>query len=73
MNVLMISPGYPAEMTFFTRGLAAAGASVIGVGDQPAPALPVIARDAMSHYIAVGSLAAEEAVVATVRRGTLER
>ena len=67
MNVLMISPGYPAEMTFFTRGLAAAGASVIGVGDQPAPALPVIARDAMSHYIAVGSLAAEEAVVATVR------
>jgi len=67
MNVLMISPGYPAEMTFFTRGLAAAGASVIGVGDQPVPALPVIARDAMSHYIAVGSLAAEEAVVATVR------
>ncbi len=63
----MISPGYPAEMTFFTRGLAAAGASVIGVGDQPVPAVPAMARDALSHYIAVGSLAAEEAVVATVR------
>jgi len=34
MNVVMISPGYPAEMAFFARGLAAAGATVIGVGDQ---------------------------------------
>jgi formate-dependent phosphoribosylglycinamide formyltransferase (GAR transformylase) len=67
MNVLMISPGYPAEMAFFTRGLAVAGASVIGVGDQPAGALPDIARDALAHYIGVGSLAAEDAVVATVR------
>jgi biotin carboxylase len=67
MNVLMISPGYPAEMAFFTRGLAAAGASVIGVGDQPTGALPDIARDALAHYIGVGSLAAEDAVAATVR------
>jgi biotin carboxylase len=63
----MISPGYPAEMAFFARGLAAAGASVIGIGDQPVPAVPAIARDALSHYIGVGSLAAEEAVLATVR------
>ena len=67
MNVLMISPGYPGEMAFFTRGLAAAGASVIGVGDQPVPALPDIARDALAHYIGVGSLAAQDAVAATVR------
>jgi formate-dependent phosphoribosylglycinamide formyltransferase (GAR transformylase) len=67
MNVLMISPGYPAEMAFFTRGLAAAGASVIGVGDQPAGALPEIARDALAHYIGVGSLAAEDAVAGVVR------
>jgi formate-dependent phosphoribosylglycinamide formyltransferase (GAR transformylase) len=67
MNVLMISPGYPGEMAFFTRGLAAAGASVIGIGDQPVPALPAIARDALAHYVPVGSLAAGEAVVATVR------
>jgi formate-dependent phosphoribosylglycinamide formyltransferase (GAR transformylase) len=67
MNVLMISPGYPSEMAFFTRGLAAAGASVIGVGDQPAGSVPAIARDALAHYIPVGSLAAEEAVAATVR------
>ena len=67
MNVLMISPGYPAEMAFFARGLAVAGASVIGIGDQPVPAVPAIARDALSHYVGVGSLAAEEAVLATVR------
>jgi biotin carboxylase len=67
MNVLMISPGYPGEMAFFTRGLAAAGASIIGVGDQPAGSVPAIARDALAHYIPVGSLAAGEAVAATVR------
>ena len=68
MNVLMISPGYPAEMTFFTRGLAATGASVIGVGDQPAASVPDMARDALAHYIPVGSLAAEDAVAAIVRQ-----
>ena len=66
MNVLMISPGYPAEMAFFTRGLAAAGASVIGVGDQPVVSVPAIARDALAHYIPVGSLAARDAVAAIV-------
>jgi biotin carboxylase len=67
MNVLMISPGYPGEMAFFTRGLAAAGASVIGVGDQPVASVPAIAREALAHYIPVGSLAAGQAVAATVR------
>ncbi len=37
MNVIMLSPGYPAEMAFFSQALAAAGATVIGVGDQPPP------------------------------------
>jgi len=68
MNIIMISPGYPAEMEFFTRGLAAAGASVIGVGDQPVSALPPIAREALAHYVPVGTLADERAVAATVRQ-----
>ncbi len=50
MNVVMLSPGYPAEMAYFTRALAAAGATVIGVGDQPPDALPDIARHALAHY-----------------------
>ncbi len=67
MNVLMISPGYPAEMAFFTRGLGQAGATVIGVGDQSPDALPPTAKDALDHYVQVGSLAAEDEVAAIVR------
>lgn len=67
MNVLMISPGYPPEMPYFTRGLAAAGASVIGVGDQLSSEVPAMARDALARYIPVGSLAAGDAVAATIR------
>jgi ATP-grasp domain len=50
VNVVMISPGYPVEMAYFTRALAAVGATVIGVGDQPHSALPDPARDALAHY-----------------------
>jgi biotin carboxylase len=67
VNVLMISPGYPAEMAFFTRGLARAGAGVIGLGDQSTDALPPVARDALTHYIHVGSLAADDHVAAVIR------
>jgi formate-dependent phosphoribosylglycinamide formyltransferase (GAR transformylase) len=67
VNVLMISPGYPAEMALFTRGLAAAGASVVGIGDQGVAALPAVARDALAHYVPVGSLAAQGAVASAVR------
>jgi biotin carboxylase len=62
----MISPGYPAEMAFFTRGLASSGATVIGVGDQPQTALNPIARDALTHYVHAESLADEAAVTARV-------
>jgi biotin carboxylase len=67
MNVLMISPGYPAEMAFFTRGLGQAGVIVIGLGDQSPDALPQIAKEALDHYVHVGSLAADDHVSATVR------
>jgi hypothetical protein len=50
VNIVMISPGYPVEMAYFTRALAAVGATVIGVGDQPPSALPDEARDALAHY-----------------------
>jgi len=47
MNVLMISPGYPPEMPFFTLGLARAGARVIGLGDQPEGGLAPMVRDSL--------------------------
>jgi len=73
MNVIMISPGFPAEMNFFTRGLARVGARVIGLGDQPIEALPPMARDSLGDYLRVESLWDEDAVVAAVRRATAGR
>ena len=51
MSVLFFSPGFPDEMPFFTAGLAEVGARVVGLGDQPAAALPERARRALSGYI----------------------
>jgi formate-dependent phosphoribosylglycinamide formyltransferase (GAR transformylase) len=65
-NVVMISPGYPQEMAYFTRGLATVGATVIGLGDQPRDALPGPAREGLTHYEHV-SLADEGAVLAVLQ------
>ena len=65
MNVVMISPGYPAEMAYFTRGLATIGATVIGLGDQPPHLLPAAARESLTHYEHV-SLTDEGAVMAAL-------
>ncbi len=56
LNVLILSPGYPADMPEFTRGLAECGANVVGVGDQPLDALPDLVRRSLSVYIQVRSL-----------------
>ena len=68
MSVLMISPGYPTEMQFFTRGLARVGARVIGLGDQPEAALAPIVRECLAGYLRVGNLWDEAAVAEEVRR-----
>ncbi len=68
MHVLFLSPGFPAEMPLFTRGLAQVGAKVFGVGDQPRQALPSEARQGLSDYLQVQSLADEDAVLAAVRQ-----
>lgn len=56
MNVVMLSPGFPAEMPHYARGLAQVGARVFGVGDQPRQALPKIAFDSLHDYLHVGTL-----------------
>src|SRR5687767_14562395 len=61
----MISPGFPMEMAYFTRALAAVGATVIGVGDQPLSAVPDVAREALAHYERV-TLTDEDAVLAAL-------
>ncbi len=66
MNVVMLSPGYPAEMAYFTRALDGAGGRVIGVGDQPVHALPDEARRSLAHYEHV-NLADQDAVLDALR------
>lgn len=68
MNVLMIAPAYPWEMTLFTRGLARVGARVLGVGDTPKAGLPPIVAESLSAYLHVPSLWDEAAVIDAVRR-----
>jgi hypothetical protein len=63
----MISPGYPAEMGYFTRGLHGVGAQVVGLGDGPAQGLPPEVRRVLQGYIQVRSLWDEPAVIAEVR------
>ena len=66
MNIIMLSPGFPVEQPFFTRGLAANGHRVIGLGDQQESQLPSIARDSLVAHLQIPSLTDEAAVFAKV-------
>ena len=68
MNVLMISPGYPAEMQHFARALGAVGTHVVGVGDQPEAAMPDELRRSLAAYIRVDSLWDEGPMVDLARK-----
>ena len=68
MNVLIISPGYPADMPEFTRGLAESGARVFGVGDQYTGSLPEKVRHNLSKYVRVSSLWDSARVIAELTR-----
>jgi len=68
MNVLMISPGFPAEMQLFTCGLASVGARVLGLGDQPRQALTEDVARSLTAYMQVGDLWDEGRVSDQVRR-----
>lgn len=66
MNILMLSPGFPVEQPYFTRGLARQGHTVIGIGDQHEHDLPEIAKNALAAYLQVPSFTNETAVFAKV-------
>lgn len=63
MNVLFLSPSFPDEMPRFAEGLAAVGANVFGVGEQPKAALNPRAAKALTAYSQVRSLMDEQAAV----------
>ncbi|HVJ93229.1 MAG TPA: ATP-grasp domain-containing protein [Labilithrix sp.] len=73
MRVVFLSPVYPPEMIEYTRGLAEVGATVYGVGDTPAAALPARVRPYLHDYLRVPRIMDEDDVIERVTtwlRGT---
>lgn len=50
MNVVFVEPFFPTNQRQFVRGLAEAGANVIGIGESPEYALDDQLRGWMTHY-----------------------
>ncbi|MCP5032955.1 MAG: ATP-grasp domain-containing protein [Actinomycetia bacterium] len=63
MRVLMISPGFPADIPYFTRALSNIGAQVLGIGDQHESGLPPEVSDVLSGYLQTTDLWAEDNTV----------
>ena len=67
MNVVFVEPFFPSSQRFFVRGLAAAGATVIGIGEYPADALDGELKSWLDHYEQVPSVTDTEMMTRTVR------
>lgn len=60
LKVLFLAPNFPAEMPFFSQGLAEIGVTVIGVGEHPKAALPTRCARALDTYLQVSSILNED-------------
>jgi formate-dependent phosphoribosylglycinamide formyltransferase (GAR transformylase) len=67
MNVIFIEPAFPPNQREFMRGLAAAGATVIGIGERPLDQLDPELQGWMLHYHQVGNVTDVDAVTDVVR------
>ena len=67
MNVIFIEPGFPANQREFARGLAAAGATVIGIGERSMDELDGELKSWMLHYHQVGNVTDVGQLVGAVR------
>jgi formate-dependent phosphoribosylglycinamide formyltransferase (GAR transformylase) len=67
MNVIFIEPAFPPNQREFMRGLVAAGATVIGVGERPLDHLDPELQGWMLHYQQVGNVTDVGAVTDVVR------
>jgi biotin carboxylase len=63
VRALFLSPGYPAEMIGFVRGLAEVGVGVWGVGDTPRDQLPASVKPYLVDYLAVPRILDEGDVI----------
>ena len=60
MNVVFLSPHFPPQYYRFCRSLKAAGANVLGIGDEPYDNLSPDVRSALTEYFRVEDLHAYE-------------
>jgi hypothetical protein len=67
VNVIFIEPSFPTYQKQFVRGLAEAGATVVGIGERPADWLDGEVGGWLSHYEHVSSVVDVDALEAAVR------
>ena len=67
MNVILIEPSFPQNQKQFVRGLAEAGATVIGIGERPREWLDDDVGSWLSHYEQVSSVVDVDALESAVR------
>src|ERR1700724_3659879 len=67
MNVVLVEPFFPANQRQFARALAAAGGTVIGIGEYGRDALDDQLRGWLHHYEQVPSVTDVEAMTRAVR------
>ena len=67
MNIIFVEPSFPYNQREFVRGLHAAGANVIGVGERPASHLSDELKSWMSDYVQVRSVVHEPSLLAAVK------
>lgn len=67
MNVIFIEPSFPYNQREFVRGLHAAGANVIGIGERPASHLSDELKHWLGDYVQIGSVVHEPSLLEAVR------
>jgi len=67
VNVIFVEPAFPANQREFVRGLAEAGADVIGIGERPADSLDGDLRSWMIHYQQIPNVTDVDALIEAVR------
>jgi formate-dependent phosphoribosylglycinamide formyltransferase (GAR transformylase) len=67
VNVIFVEPAFPANQREFVRGLAEAGANVIGIGERPADWLDSDLRGWMLHYEQIPNVTDVDSLIEAVR------
>jgi len=68
MNIIFIEPSFPQNQREFVRGLHAAGANVIGIGERPVEYLGDDVTSWLSDYVQVSSVVHEPSLLDAVKR-----